>query len=511
MPVSLDKRSVLDLDSRHQQKLLIEGWEEKFEPQSFTSPNPSPKMSGSPTSFSPRLPSMPKTFFSHQDDLIAVTAPESPDSTDHIQSSNTRRPSALHSSSFLRTASSPSLRRPPNLKDSFDDICNPFDDDAFDPEQAYRKENMGVSTFELLQREIGQLKDEREHLQHVIQEKEKAPTVATTMRALWLNEYCILELLKSHTDKLQLLDTAIAWYDGESITYILQFIKATSTPNLFKKALISRPVALDHWLFHLQSRGLWKPLSKLYQELGRTRDGIMQMYQQVFRVTDPQEKMMILQQCVEMCENALNPEKLAFEKQMIENHWTLLVRQLPIENMLGLYGRSFHKIDDMFAVPPEDRDIPLGPKVLRGPFPCCLPSFLSIVLTSHGAYMNRSVVDTLYYCCFYHYQAPEDRLSSPIAIQKAFEISEKQFTWIATEARAALSDWEALQSLFVVKGNIFKPDHRDVNIGNENLVYILARYKAPMHLLQLFLSDIKDRMERYHVAVRVNCTPVVIQ
>ncbi|KNC69388.1 hypothetical protein SARC_18104, partial [Sphaeroforma arctica JP610] len=40
----------------------------------------------------------------------------------------------------------------------------------------------------------------------------------------------------------------------------------------------------------------------------------------------------------------------------------------------------------------------------------------------NGSLVGTSVAHTLHYCLFYHYLAPEDRLSSHKGIMKAFEV-----------------------------------------------------------------------------------------
>eukprot|EP00123_Amoebidium_parasiticum_P017729 comp23965_c0_seq1/m.42471 comp23965_c0_seq1/g.42471 ORF comp23965_c0_seq1/g.42471 comp23965_c0_seq1/m.42471 type:complete len:530 (-) comp23965_c0_seq1:134-1723(-) len=464
-------------------KMSAGGWEEEFEPEDFTQGLPETRgpLESMP-SFRPRLASRGEA----DADSLAVASPTdsgplSPSlrAVDRYLGNNNRRPvSPLSSPNMARVPRSPAAMQKMRLNDSFEDLGNPF---SFDNEDTFsRQESTGLSKFELLQREIDELRRDRAQLEAALLEREKPPSVATTMHALWQNEYSIVELHRGLEEKLLLLDTALDWHDGDTVTHVLLLMRATLNYGIFREAVSTRPVALKHWIFYLESRGSWKELGELYGELGMQKEGLMHLYRQVFSITDPQSKMVVLQQCVEMCEKAPRPEELTFEKTMIEHHWALLVRQLPIE-----------KHDAALEEEANDKFLLAHP---RG-----------------GSLVGRSVVDTLYYCLFYHYLAPEDRLSSPVAIQKAFDVSEKQYVWTATEARAALRDWKTLQSLFVVKGSMFKPDYREVIIGHENLIYILARHKAPMQLVKLFLEDIKDKMQRYHVAVRVNCVPVVIQ
>ena len=36
--------------------------------------------------------------------------------------------------------------------------------------------------------------------------------------------------------------------------------------------------------------------------------------------------------------------------------------------------------------------------------------------------INMPVITTLYYCCLYHYEEPENLLGSPVAIRKEFQV-----------------------------------------------------------------------------------------
>lgn len=92
--------------------------------------------------------------------------------------------------------------------------------------------------------------------------------------------------------------------------------------------------------------------------------------------------------------------------------------------------------------------------------------------------VGTSTLTTLYYCCFYHYGLPENNLASPMALKKTFNLSDKQFLWVALSAQSRLGHWRNLEDLFISKSWFGNPKMKSP-IGFDRVVDVLFRTGAP--------------------------------
>ena len=65
---------------------------------------------------------------------------------------------------------------------------------------------------------------------------------------------------------------------------------------------------------------------------------------------------------------------------------------------------------------------------------------------------NSTVLDALYYLNYFHFDEPENLLSSPAALKKVHKLNDKQAVWVATKARASQFQWKDCEGLVLTKG-----------------------------------------------------------
>jgi hypothetical protein len=89
-----------------------------------------------------------------------------------------------------------------------------------------------------------------------------------------------LEYITSREKKFQLLDQAIKRNDGNAVTRIIIWLKQSlpRDPNLMKD-LISRPDAVNHYIFYLKEMKEFDELCELLTTLNRPEEAAFLEYQ----------------------------------------------------------------------------------------------------------------------------------------------------------------------------------------------------------------------------------------
>uniref|UniRef100_A0A914HYI0 Uncharacterized protein n=1 Tax=Globodera rostochiensis TaxID=31243 RepID=A0A914HYI0_GLORO len=83
----------------------------------------------------------------------------------------------------------------------------------------------------------------------------KTPPVHETARRLCRAEPVALDLYKSHREKMELLQAALAECDWDGIMTVLLFIKRTLSNALFRQCLMEHPKAARHYITYLRETG----------------------------------------------------------------------------------------------------------------------------------------------------------------------------------------------------------------------------------------------------------------
>lgn len=285
-----------------------------------------------------------------------------------------------------------------------------------------------------------------------------------------------LEQYKSKEEKLSLLDQAIRSHDGNAIIAAVLFAKRTLSEQLFNMELMRRPPAIDQYLAYLKSHYNLKELEYMLGLLGRTEELAMFKLKQAQSVTDPMAKIDRLKQCLKA--HFEHSPGLEHDTNLITQQICLLQRQRPVDVS-----------DDMLEK--EGKHV-----VFR-----TLPRARSIV--------NMPVITTLYYCCVYHYDEPENLFSSPAAIRKEHQLTEKQYVWTAVKARARLKKWADIDSLFTTKGWLGGTKMKCV-IGFDRVSSVLHKSDAPSDVVAKYLKLVDDIEKRLELAKKMQCHEAII-
>lgn len=297
-----------------------------------------------------------------------------------------------------------------------------------------------------------------------------------TIRKMILGEPYSLEVFRSKEEKLQLLDKAIQVHDGNAITAVILFLRQTIKPSLFNLELQRRPVAINHYLSYLRAHYDFKELGDVLGMLNRTEEAAILKYKQAISAPDVRGKMNALRGCLKA--HFMHEPDLAHEANLVEQHAALLERQWPIEDT-------------------DSKSEALGNLVFKQ-----FPRKVSI--------LNMPLITTLYYCCFYHGRDAENLLTSPLAIKKQHQLSDKQYVWTALSARSRLKQWTGIEELLTAKG-WFGSTKKVSVIGFDKVCEILHRTSAPEEILSKYLRMIDGSERRLNIARKYKCHEVVVE
>ena len=283
-----------------------------------------------------------------------------------------------------------------------------------------------------------------------------------------------LEQYKSKDEKLELLDKAIKTHDGNAIIAVVIFLKRTLSEQIFYYELTRRQDAVDQYLAYLKAHFNTRELEYMLEKLNRAEEISMLRYKQAASVENPDAKINKLEQCLRTYfEN--NPN-LDHNASLIRQQISLLQRQRPVDvgdDMLEKQGRH--------VALPRTRPV-----------------------------TNLPLLTTLFYCCIYHYEEPENLLSSPTSIRKDHQLTEKQYVWTALRARAKMKKWADIDGLFTTKGWLGGTKMRSV-IGFDKVSAVLHRFEAPSSVLCKYLMLVDDVEKRLDMAFKMNSHKAVIE
>ncbi|XP_061172738.1 spermatogenesis-defective protein 39 homolog isoform X1 [Saccostrea echinata] len=297
-----------------------------------------------------------------------------------------------------------------------------------------------------------------------------------TIKKMVLGEPYSLEIFRYKEEKLQLLDKAIQVHDGNAITAVVLFLKQTIKPSLFNLELQRRPVAVNHYLSYLRAHYDFKELGDVLGMLNRTEEAAILKYKQAVGTSDVRGKMAALKGCLKA--HFLPDPDLTHEANLVEQHASLLERQWPIEDA-------------------DSKAEAQGSPVFKQH-----PRKVSI--------LNMPLITTLYYCCFYHGRDAENLLTSPVAIKKQHQLSDKQYIWTALSARSRLRHWTGIEELLTAKGWFGSTKNVSV-IGFDKVCEILHKTSAPEEILSKYLRMIDGSEKRFNLARKYKCHEVVVE
>ncbi|XP_062857394.1 spermatogenesis-defective protein 39 homolog [Trichomycterus rosablanca] len=288
-----------------------------------------------------------------------------------------------------------------------------------------------------------------------------------TIRRMRKGKVYSLGRFRSLEDKLRLLDEAVEAHDGNVITAVLIYLKKSLSKEILFRELMLREIALRHYVHYLKEMGEQKHLLELMKALGRTEDMALMQYKEHLNISDEGKRRDFLKNCL----------SLPFSQDdatHVQDHFTLLERQIVIE------AADKKNNTEIFKRFPRKASV-----------------------------LNMSIITTLYYSCFYHYEESEGTFSSPANIRKTFRISEKQYILTALGARAKLKSWGDVDNLFTTKNWLGYTKKRS-SIGFHRVVDILQKNNAPIQVLEVYVNLIDDTEMKLSLAQKYKCHKIVI-
>ncbi|XP_064600703.1 spermatogenesis-defective protein 39 homolog isoform X2 [Liolophura sinensis] len=320
-----------------------------------------------------------------------------------------------------------------------------------------------------------ELSDLKRALQIAKREKWRQPSAYETVRAIIQGEPYGLEMCKTKEQKLALLDEAIKMHDGNAITAAVLFLQNTLKGSVFNLELSRRPTAVNHYLSYLRAHYEMDKLEETLGMLGRTEEAAMMRYKLATTIKDPRAKIKHLQRCLSA---HFRDPSLVTEAGLLEEQISILERQGPIE-------------DSDARAEQEGKVLAFRENPRR------------------ASIINMPVITTLYYCCFYHYDLPENNLASPMAIKKTHQLTEKQFLWTALGARSRLKRWKDVETLLTAKSWFGGTKMKSV-IGFDKVVAVLHKTGAPSDILSKYLKLVDDVERRLTLAKKYGCHDAVV-
>lgn len=297
------------------------------------------------------------------------------------------------------------------------------------------------------------------------------------------DQYCYY--LKSREDKVLLLDKCIEHNDGNAIMTAVLFLERTLSLKVFNYEISKRPKAIDHFTCYLRDSKKTSQLVDFLTMLGKYEDAAMVKLKQANAASNTEAKIKNLRNC------NLNyfagfvgsgfGETFAFWSGLIDEQVALLERQLPIEA--------------------EDK------RIESQPITELTAKFIEVPRKS---LLNKPVITTLFYCCLYHYELPENFLASPLAIRNVHRLTEKQFMWTALVSLSMRQKWKEVDNLFQgtswLGGKRFK-----TALKFEEVTRILKKFDAPNDLLTKYIKLIDDDDAKLAFAKETNLIPLFVE
>ncbi|XP_076314772.1 vacuolar protein sorting 16B isoform X3 [Tachypleus tridentatus] len=257
---------------------------------------------------------------------------------------------------------------------------------------------------------------------------------------------------------------------------IVLFLKRTLKQSVFIQEVLQRPEAVSHYLYYLKSSSEFRELLDLLVLLGRTDEAGMLNYKLAIKTAQPEKKLKLLQHCQR--NHFQSDPSLSMYFHLLSEQISLLERQLPIEE--NDIRQEKEGINSVFQEIPRPASL-----------------------------VNNSVITTLYYCCLYHWELPENNFASPQAIKKAHQLTDKQFVWTALGALTQRQQWKEIENLFQSKSWLGGTKMRCC-IGFDKVVDVLCLHKAPIEVVAKYLKLVDGLEKRLNLAKKYKCHQVVV-
>lgn len=234
--------------------------------------------------------------------------------------------------------------------------------------------------------------------------------------------------------------------------------------------LATRPTVVNHLVAYLQKRKSYQDLSDLLTASGRYEEAALVSYQQVLQLNSVDDKVRRIKALLQT----------SFHRHPDANHLIEHVHLL-------------ERLSPVIASDSKNQEITSRLGQANSP-----------KLTS-----TSTVLEALFYCQYFHYNEPENLLSSPLALKKVHKLTEKQFVWVAVSARASRFQWKDCEELVLTKGWLGGRKARgDIDVSQ--VVRLLHSHGATADVLQVFLALVEPLEERESLAKKFAVHTIVI-
>ncbi|KFD47854.1 hypothetical protein M513_11268 [Trichuris suis] len=281
---------------------------------------------------------------------------------------------------------------------------------------------------------------------------------------------------RSAVDKVSLLEKAFEFGDGDAICCILLFLESTLAPSAFRQLLLEYSYAAKHYVFMLRQLEDTEKLTETLLLLGQQEELMTVELRKIKMQHDSEAKIRALRKAIG---GSIFAGSFAEEQRFLQEQLDLLERQLPVEDA------------DTKAIVQGQ-----GEKFFR------FPKSQSLV--------GLSVLETLEYCCLYHYDLPSNSFASPLSIRAQYKITDRQFGWIVTKALAMQQMWPELQKLMLGK-NFFGKQKMKSPISCEQFLRLLSMHGAPSSEMVVYISSLTNGQRKLDLAKKYKCDNIVVE
>ncbi|XP_055343237.1 spermatogenesis-defective protein 39 homolog [Paramacrobiotus metropolitanus] len=286
-----------------------------------------------------------------------------------------------------------------------------------------------------------------------------------------------LENYRNLEEKLALLDQALNLYDNNAIIIVILHMKHTLNREIFLRELANKPDAMDQYVAFLVGDGKLQECFDILEHIGRFDEATQLQLRLSLQKHHIPDRLKELDSGIKrQLTVASSP---ASELTRLRTYKSLLEVQRPIDDHDEKASKD--PKNDLFVQFPRLRSV-----------------------------IGLSLIDTLHYCCLYHFDKPETNFCSPHYIRRAFAIPEKQFLWTALSALSKAQKWNDIQSLLTDRTGWFGAPKPKSAIGFESVVDVLLRNGTPPDVLAYYLRLIDEPELRLELSRKSKCHSVTI-
>eukprot|EP00112_Aurelia_sp_Birch-Aquarium-sp1_P012846 Seg2706.1 transcript_id=Seg2706.1/GoldUCD/mRNA.D3Y31 product="Spermatogenesis-defective protein 39" protein_id=Seg2706.1/GoldUCD/D3Y31 len=283
-----------------------------------------------------------------------------------------------------------------------------------------------------------------------------------------------LEYYKSLKQKMELLDFALKYHDGNAIMAVILFLRRTLKPSIFALQLKRQPEAINHFTRYLGANSEWKTLLDFYLQLNRAEDVAMLRYHYVTKLDNPTVKL----REIEKWQRENKHAEVTEMKSHVEEERLLLEKQIKMEAEDQIMEKQGKNV--LMRYHPRTTTIPL-----------------------------KSLLTTLYYCAMYHFGEKPTDPYHPAALKTAFKLTDKQYEWTVLPARAKLHKWADVTEILTATGWLKRKSERSY-IGFDKVTQILQKFGAPTDILEKYIRLIENAESRLKAATLCKCHETAI-